>query len=174
MSVKTSGTPEPVRQCPRLGRVTVTQPDQLDAAHLRQNGQMRELRDRASPSSPTRTRSVMAGSLQDHTSARMTTSLALTGEGRAGIVRRQDRPVVLPRARTADRTPLAHPDSMPIASTPQREPRDRATANRFVSNLKIGAVEDLAIGLAQHESDVVATHMIGPTARRDSEPRDAT
>src|SRR5579862_2910852 len=64
---------------------------------------------------------------------------------RPRIVRIEDRPVVLARARSTDRSCLAHPDSVSIAEPAQRERLDMSVRAVIDIQLKIGRVQDLAI-----------------------------
>src|SRR5262252_1671217 len=81
----------------------------------------------------------------------------------ARIVSLENRSIILTGARATDRAPLTHADTMPIAHPVERETRERAVGRRRRCDGKIGALENLATGLPQHESNVVAAQHEVPT-----------
>ena len=81
--------------------------------------------------------------------------------------------VILSSAGAADRAPLAHPDPVPVAAPRRVRP---ATVPPRTGRLgsKNRCCEDLAIRLAQDQSDVVAAQVIRCAAGRHRERTDAT
>src|SRR4051812_43625642 len=77
-------------------------------------------------------------------------------DGRPRVVGRENRAKALACARASDRSPLAHPDSMPVAATAQSEPGEMSVPLLRRIDGKIRAVEDLATDTAEHRPDVVA------------------
>src|SRR5438067_2414955 len=75
--------------------------------------------------------------------------------GRSGIVRAEDRPIILAGPRPSDRTPLTHPDAMTVASSPQYHSRERAVETDRGFDTERRAVENLTTRRAQNISDVV-------------------
>src|SRR5581483_4926011 len=98
------------------------------------------------------------------------------------IVCLEDRPVVLARARAADRSRLAHADSVSVPESAQRERLDMSVDATVDIHLKIGGVQDLAIRRAEHIPNLVAAEFViiliryqcqrGDAARRGRTIRD--
>src|SRR5512133_2737212 len=79
---------------------------------------------------------------------------------RPRVIRLQDRAGALPRPRSAERAPLAHPHTMSVAAPAYGQLAQVPLPPDHRLERKIGAVQDLATGRAQHAADVVAVHVV--------------
>src|SRR5215210_7279971 len=102
------------------------------------------------------------------------TRSALGRNDRPRIVRAEYGAEVLPRARAADRAPLAHADPMSVAGSAERDAREPPVEPRRSFDGKIRAVEDLASARAQHEANVVAAERVEAALRLDRQRRHAS